>query len=192
MSENETRQHILDIAIQLIAQFGFANMSMNDIVRESGVSKGGVYWHFKNKDELILAVFDYFLDMQLQVLNMLLQSEEKAATKLENLFRLATQEAEANMPQPLEFYAVAARNDALKERMAGYFEAYHQRMVDLVQQGIEVGEFETSDPETVAINIISLLEGIFLVATSVPRKWDLQAQVSNAVDLILRGLSKRL
>ncbi len=192
MSESETRQHILNIVIQLIAQHGFANMSMNDIVRESGVSKGGVYWHFKNKDELILAVFDYFLDVQLQVINMLLQSDEKAATKLENLFRLATQEAEANMPQPLEFYALAARNDALKQRMVGYFEAYHQRMLELVRQGIEAGEFETSDPATAAINIISLLEGIFLVAMSVTHKWDFQAQVSNAVDLIMRGLSKRV
>lgn len=191
MSENETRQHIINIAILLIAQYGFANVSINDLVQESGVSKGGVYWHFKNKDELIQAIFDYFFDAQLELLKMILQSDGKPAAKLKQLFSLATQEAETNMPQPLDFYALAARNNALKQRLVDYFEVYQQHIAELVRQGIEVGEFETTDPEGVAINIISFLEGIFLIALSVSHAWDLKAQLGTAVDLILHGLTKR-
>src|SRR5215831_8342825 len=94
MPDTETRQRILMAAIQLLAQKGFANVSMNDIVEVSGVSKGGVYWHFKSKDEIVQAIFDFFFDAQLQVVNATLQGEGKAADKLQRIFQLATQEAE--------------------------------------------------------------------------------------------------
>jgi AcrR family transcriptional regulator len=61
MNEQDARDQILNAALSLFARQGFAHTSMNDIVRESGVSKGGVYWHFKSKDELVLAIFDAFL-----------------------------------------------------------------------------------------------------------------------------------
>src|ERR1041385_4687335 len=191
MPDTDTRQRILMAAIDLLAQKGFANLSMNDIVNESGVSKGGVYWHFKSKDEIVQAIFDFFFNAQLELVNMTLQGEGKAADKLERIFRLATQEAEEDIPQPLEFYALAARNETLKQRMSVFFEAYRGRIVELIQQGIETGEFEMTDPSIVAVNIISLLEGIGLVGLAVPHTWDFQAQVNNAVDMVLRGLYKR-
>ena len=191
MPDTDTRQRILMAAIDLLAQKGFANLSMNDIVNESGVSKGGVYWHFKSKDEIVQAIFDFFFNAQLELVNMTLQGEGKAADKLERIFRLATQEAEEDIPQPLEFYALAARNETLKQRMSVFFEAYRGRIVELIQQGIETGEFEMNDPSIVAVNIISLLEGIVLVGLAVPHTWDFQAQVNNAVDMVLRGLYKR-
>jgi AcrR family transcriptional regulator len=190
MSDKETRQAIIMATIQLLGQKGFANVSMNDIVSVSGVSKGGVYWHFKSKDEIILAIFDFFFDAQLELINQTLDGEGKAADKLKRIFRLATQEAEANLPPPLEFYALAARNEALKGRMSGYFESYRQRVIELLQRGMDDGEFEINDPGMVAINIISLMEGIVLVGLLVPHEWDFQAQVNNAIGLVLHGLNK--
>ncbi len=191
MSEKETRQAIIMAAIQLLGQKGFANLSMNDIVNVSGISKGGVYWHFKSKDEIFLAIFDFFFDVQLELINQTLDGEGKAADKLIRIFRLATQEAEVNLPPPLEFYALAARNQALKGRMSTYFESYRQRVVELLQQGIDDGEFQIDDPGMAAINIISLMEGIVLIGLAIPHTWDFQAQVNNAIGLVLRGLTKR-
>jgi AcrR family transcriptional regulator len=164
---------------------------MNDIVKESGVSKGGVYWHFKSKDEIIRAIFEYFFDIQLQFVTATLQSEGAAAERLERIFRLSGQEVEASMPQPLEFYALAARDDVLKQRLSAYFEAYRQPVITLIQQGIDDGEFEASDPSLVAVNIISLLEGIILVGLAIPHTWNFQAQMENAINMVLNGLTKR-
>lgn len=191
MPDSETRQRIIMAAIQLLGQKGFADMSMNDIVSVSGISKGGVYWHFKSKDEIIQAIFDFFFDAQLELINATLESDGTAAEKLERIFRLASAEAVDNFPPPMEFYALATRSEGLKRGMSDYFEAYRQRVADLLQQGIEDGEFEMSDPAMVSVNIISLLEGSVLIGLLVPHTWGFQAQVNNAVDLILRGLSKR-
>ena len=47
---------IVDTALRIFLLNGYDKTSMNDIVRESGVTKGGIYYHFPNKDELFLAV----------------------------------------------------------------------------------------------------------------------------------------
>jgi AcrR family transcriptional regulator len=72
MNEQDANDQILNAALSLFARQGFAHTSMNDIVRESGVSKGGVYWHFQSKDALILAIFDAFFSGQEMILSSVL------------------------------------------------------------------------------------------------------------------------
>jgi AcrR family transcriptional regulator len=51
-----TRRHILDVAAHAFAKGGYAGASLNDLIRESGVTKGGFYFHFPSKESLALAV----------------------------------------------------------------------------------------------------------------------------------------
>ncbi|MCT4710617.1 multidrug efflux transporter transcriptional repressor AcrR [Enterobacteriaceae bacterium H11S18] len=48
----ETRQHILDVAIRLFSQQGVSATSLADIAKAAGVTRGAIYWHFKNKSDL--------------------------------------------------------------------------------------------------------------------------------------------
>jgi TetR/AcrR family acrAB operon transcriptional repressor len=48
----ETRQHILDVAIRLFSQQGVSATSLADIAKSAGVTRGAIYWHFKNKSDL--------------------------------------------------------------------------------------------------------------------------------------------
>jgi TetR/AcrR family transcriptional regulator, transcriptional repressor for nem operon len=57
-----TREHILDAAGRLIHLRGFHNTSVDDILRESGVGKGNLYYYFKSKDELGYAALDRTLE----------------------------------------------------------------------------------------------------------------------------------
>lgn len=48
----ETRQHILDVAIRLFSRQGVSATSLADIAKAAGVTRGAIYWHFKNKSDL--------------------------------------------------------------------------------------------------------------------------------------------
>lgn len=48
----KTRTRVLDAAITLINRKGFRNTSVQDIINETGVKKGNLYFHFASKDEL--------------------------------------------------------------------------------------------------------------------------------------------
>jgi AcrR family transcriptional regulator len=51
-----TRKHILEAAAGVFAEKGYAASSLNDIIRVSGVTKGGFYFHFPSKEALAIAV----------------------------------------------------------------------------------------------------------------------------------------
>lgn len=54
----ESRGRILDAAEELFAERGFDRTSFLDISERSGISRGSIPWHFKNKDGLVMAVVD--------------------------------------------------------------------------------------------------------------------------------------
>jgi AcrR family transcriptional regulator len=51
----ETRRRILDVAAEAFAERGYAGTSLSDILRSSGVTKGGFYFHFPSKEALAVA-----------------------------------------------------------------------------------------------------------------------------------------
>jgi len=53
-----TRQHILEKSVQLFSVQGYFNTSIAGIVKATGLTKGGLYGHFRNKEEIWYAVYD--------------------------------------------------------------------------------------------------------------------------------------
>ncbi|WP_420643325.1 TetR/AcrR family transcriptional regulator [Candidatus Leptofilum sp.] len=194
MSEHESKAHILATATAVFAEKGFAKASMNDIVRASGLSKGGVYWHFKSKDTLIAALFDQFFVGQLAMLDEVLASKGTAVAKIMQLAALSSTDVEtmaAQFPSPLEFYALAAREDGLKSLLQTHFYNYQQKVSALVQQGIANGEFHAVDSEAIAKAFIAIFEGALLLWAVSPELIDLSNDVETAVRHLLQGLEAK-
>lgn len=60
---NETRTRILEAAARVFAQKGYHETRVDDIVAESGSSKGSVYFHFPSKETIFLALIDTFTSL---------------------------------------------------------------------------------------------------------------------------------
>jgi TetR/AcrR family acrAB operon transcriptional repressor len=52
----ETRSRIIDAAEQVFHRQGVSNTSLNDVAQEAGLTRGAIYWHFKNKHDLFVAM----------------------------------------------------------------------------------------------------------------------------------------
>ncbi|MDX1599965.1 MAG: helix-turn-helix domain-containing protein, partial [Anaerolineales bacterium] len=55
-SKPDRVDQILDAALRLFAREGFHAASMDDLVAESGLSKGSLYWYFESKDDIVFGV----------------------------------------------------------------------------------------------------------------------------------------
>ena len=58
----ERKQEILDAAERLFASKGFDNTSISDILEETGIARGTLYYHFKSKEELLDAVIERMIE----------------------------------------------------------------------------------------------------------------------------------
>ena len=54
----KTKQMILDAGFRIFAEQGYYHTSIEDIAKAANVTRGAVYWHFKNKEDFILAMAD--------------------------------------------------------------------------------------------------------------------------------------
>lgn len=55
--EDSKRQAVLDATMKLVSKHGFHGATMSMIIKESGVSAGAIYHHFKGKDEILLELY---------------------------------------------------------------------------------------------------------------------------------------
>ena len=194
-AKKETRQQeILAAATAVFSKKGFSEASMDDIVRASGLSKGGLYWHFKSKDDLIAAILSQFFSQEIVALTNLATAVGSASDKLQQLGQLIINDVNQIadlLAISLEFYALAARQDTVRQALNGYFRQYQDTLTHLIQTGIDAGEFgPTIVASTVALNLLAQFEGLILLWVVQDRGFDLEQQVITAVSLFLSGLKQ--
>ncbi|MBP7496350.1 MAG: TetR/AcrR family transcriptional regulator [Bacteroidales bacterium] len=60
---NDTKEHILNIALKLFLQKNFKEVTMKEIVNKTGLSKGAFYHYFKSKEQLFGEVIDNYFSL---------------------------------------------------------------------------------------------------------------------------------
>ncbi|OPX57549.1 MAG: DNA-binding transcriptional repressor AcrR [Methanobacterium sp. PtaB.Bin024] len=86
----DTKSRILETAFKLFLKKGFADVSLNEIIRESDITTGGFYYHFDSKDTLLVEVikryiFNYFSSVIEQIRDFEGTPEEKFRTVILNI-----------------------------------------------------------------------------------------------------------
>lgn len=64
----DTRNNILKVALLLFLEKGYKNVSYQDLVKKTGLSKGAIYHYFASKEELLVSVFDMFFEASQQAI----------------------------------------------------------------------------------------------------------------------------
>ena len=83
-----SREGILTSALKLFLQKGYERTSMNDIVRESNFTKGGIYHHFENKDRIYFEAVNQLFENIEEKSNEMLKSAGSVQEILETYFNI--------------------------------------------------------------------------------------------------------
>src|SRR6195952_5912195 len=78
----KTRQFIIEKAAPLFNTKGIAATAMSDIMEATKLSKGSLYVHFQDKDDLLLSAVDYNLDKLLKKIAQDVNKQTTAKAKL--------------------------------------------------------------------------------------------------------------
>jgi AcrR family transcriptional regulator len=188
------RNQILDAAMPVFARLGFEHARMDDIVEASGLSKGALYWYFKSKEEIITGILRRLFTTDIEQLRGLLESEGTVRERLLLLtrFRVAGLKRLADLlPILVEFYAMTVREGRVREFISEYFGSFRELLVDLIQQGIDRGEFRPVSTVETAVTLSAIYEGLTIHWLINPKvvEWDIIGEGS--VRLLLEGLQAR-
>jgi AcrR family transcriptional regulator len=160
------RDAILQAAIYLFAQRGFADAGISDIARAAGVSHGTVFLYFASKEALfraaVLEPLEEFAGRSLEVMD----AEGSALARVRQLVndQVPDMVAERSYLQVVgEARAGAERFGGLATEITAIICRVVSRLADLVTEGIEAGELAPGVPDVVAASYIAYLNGIGLV-----------------------------
>lgn len=193
MTEIETFDHIIKVASRLIAEKGFAKVSMNDIVEASGISKGGIYWHFKSKDDIIIAIVESIFQQQMAFLETVLAKNGRADEYLLQLMDMIIDsfvQFPSDIPSPLDIYSLAIRHPILKHQLAKFFKDYQNHFTTIIEQGVHEGIFDVDDIQQTAFIFMSMVEGIILVNSMTQDAEALSGALESATRLFIKGIRK--
>ncbi len=192
----ERRNQILEAAMAVFARQGFDQTRMDDIAQEAGLSKGALYLYYKSKDTIISTILQFFFTQAMNKLSSFLESEEQLSVRqrLFSLNRYYMQEMKwmtSLVPLSFEFYAVAARQKTVRHFLKQYFKDYRVALTQLIQHGIEQGEFRPIEPEQVAISITALYEGLALLWLVDPDATTWEQTGATSLTILLDGITAR-
>ena len=84
---NGKYEAILRAAIKVFAGSGFFNSKVADVAREAGVADGTVYLYFKNKDDILVSIFNYYMEEALAAGRASLAETDDPVEKLRRIVR---------------------------------------------------------------------------------------------------------
>ena len=184
------RSHILDAALRAIAEKGCANVTMDDICRASGFSKGGLAYYYQSKQALFLAAFNEFFD---RIFKRGKEEMDKYDDPLDKLFSFTwlynadDPDAFVGYPVLFDFMAIAVHDPAYRRIFHDWVGNWVVLLRAALEEGVAQGVFPDMDCEKTAQGISAVYQGIatrwFLAPDAHSRQWALQT-----LDSAVRGL----
>ncbi|MCM3124777.1 TetR/AcrR family transcriptional regulator [Mesobacillus sp. AQ2] len=167
------RQEILQSAHACFAKKGFEASTVDDIVAQSGLSKGAIYNYFKSKDEIYLALMDGQTRESGTKFAKAIAERSTALEKLDFLVDayLGNDPNDAeNKDEALvhfEFRLYSTRNPELKKTLTERYKNFFVTLLaGIIEEGQGSGEFDIHlDPATYADIFWAMVNGVTLQAT---------------------------
>jgi len=190
----ERKDQILDAATEVFSRKGFQQTRMDDIAEQSKLSKGALYWYFKSKDDLIIAILDRLFVHELDDLEKLRDEPGSAVDFMWQFTERVIQDMLRMLrilPLAYEFIALAFRSRVVQQVMRRYLKRYMDILVPVIERGIESGEFHPVDPIETSIAAGAIFEGTVLLWVYDNSLVDPEQHIRSGIKLLLEGIQAR-
>jgi AcrR family transcriptional regulator len=188
----ERKTQIHQAALTCFSRKGYHQTTMDDIVAESGLSKGTLYWYFKGKKELFLSLFQEVMDQLGQTWESIVADEESSATdKLLASIAFFRSELEEMVPffgVMMEAWALTRHDEDAEGIIREFYEPYLNSMTRVIEEGIASGEFRVESVRAMALVVMTLFDGIVLAMGTGLWQRDWNEIMGAAEELVLHGL----
>jgi TetR/AcrR family transcriptional repressor of nem operon len=189
----ETRRRVLDTAARVFAERGYLGTSLNELIKETGLAKGGFYFHFASKEALALACLQ---DRQEQWIGKVMAAAMQHERAIEQLTSIPYTLCDVYAQDP-SFRCVGKLSMELMEnfpelapQVRPAMTAWVRLTSELIRRAQSEGDVRPElDPDTVAEVAVAGVVGVQEMANCLSAGEDFRRRIEAFVPLLLDAIS---
>ncbi len=157
LENRSVREKILAAAVHLFAEYGYHAATMRDIARMAGIQAASIYYHYANKQALLVEI----MNTHMQHLNANLERiVSKQGTVQQRLYEAIANHIRLHTTYKSEFFIIDTEIRALEGENRNYILAlrdqYEALLQKLLLEGMEQGTFRRTDVKVSSYAIIAM------------------------------------
>ena len=183
---------ILRVAERLIGENGYQSVSIEEIARKAGVSKGLVNYHFGSKEDLLIRIISGNKDILTRKLDTIALSNEMARHKMQTAIQAYLEAASSGMALAqmalIAFFEVAY-TEKIRKLLSTALDENLLKFVALVDEGIAKGELRPVDSVLTTHFVIGMALEMIRVATVQQQQLEPEKIAEEITGILFDGVS---
>ncbi|MCH1627326.1 TetR/AcrR family transcriptional regulator [Fredinandcohnia quinoae] len=190
MKKNKPKyKQIIDAAVIIIAENGFHQAQVSRIAKQAGVADGTIYLYFKNKEDILISLFQEKMGTFIEKVEAEIAGKNSASEKLlllvEKHFELLAADHHLAIVTQLE---LRQSNKELRLRINEVLKGYLKVVESIIQKGIDTGEFRANiDVRLARQMIFGTIDETATTWVMNEQKYDLPALSKSIHELLIKG-----
>ena len=183
-------KQIIDAAVIAIAENGYHQAQVSKIAKQAGVADGTIYLYFKNKEDILISVFQEKMGVFVDNLQCIMKngssSSEKLEQMIENHFSVLSNDRHLATVTQLE---LRQSNKETRLKINAILKEYLKLLDDILIEGMLSGEFnQTMDIRLARQMVFGTIDEITTTWVMNEYRYDLLALSPKVTRLVLNGL----
>ena len=191
-SEDLRKEQILKSAFNCFSKRGFEMVTMEEIAKDAGLSKGAVYWHFKSKDDLIMALIKNWMKRGENVLyKMALEYPLDQLLYKYPSYVITQMDLKNHYKFFFHLWARSIENKEVLSPLVENFNETREKAVAFVKVAIEKKLFRPDiDPEALSDTVDAMFYGL-MIQWHLDKKMDFEKSWKAAIDMLIEGIKAK-
>lgn len=186
-------KQIVDAAVIVIAENGYHQAQVSKIAKQAGVADGTIYLYFKNKEDILISVFQEKMGVFVDSLREIIQSGESSSVKLskmiDNHFNVLAQNRHLATVTQLE---LRQSNKEIRLKINAVLKEYLKLLDEILIEGMLKGEFDsTMDVRIARQMVFGTIDESITTWVMNEFRYDLMETAPKVRYLLLNGLTSQ-
>lgn len=186
---DDVKQRILDAAIKLFAEKGYAATSISDISSTAKVNRALIYYYFKDKYDLYYSILKSGNDVDIQIAEEVYHSNLPAIKKIEKFItRFSQMRAENERSIGRIIMRGMVDGPDMEGCMKEGFSRVAQILKAILREGAESGELRDMDPEKTIHVILGMTHSLVMMRIKNPEFSDPEENTRHIMNILTHGI----
>lgn len=182
-------RQIIDAAVIVIAENGYHQSQVSKIAKQAGVADGTIYLYFKNKEDILISLFEnkmgHFVEMIEEKIAGKVRAAEKLLMMVETHFHILSQDKHLAIVTQLE---LRQSNIDLRQKINAILKGYLGLIDSILLEGKKMGEFASNlDVRLARQMIFGTMDETATTWVMNDQKYDLTALAPEVHRLLISG-----